>query len=210
MRKLLIIPIWLLAAFSTLSIALFLQKYRADFLIHAKIEETLTVIQNSQKKASYQLYASMPDKVLGTNTFTKSSVKSKNPVPEIVEKYLKKHKSPMADYSDKLIAATQQYNLDPLLLVAIAQCESNLGKKMPSSDCYNPFGWGIHSRGTLCFASWEEGFEKVAKGLAEKYFAKGYQSPEKIMKKYTPLSLEKNGSWAKCVNQSLSQLETLE
>lgn len=209
MRKLLIIPIWLLATCATLIISLFLQKYRTNFLTFQKTKEALAIIQDSQKNASYQLYASMPNKVLGTNTYADFSVKSKNPIPTIVKNYLKRYNSPMVNHTDELITAAERYNLDPLLLVAIAQCESNLGRKMPTDDCYNPFGWGIHSRGTLCFNSWAEGFEKVAKGLAEKYFAKGYQSPEEIMKKYTPLALEKNGSWAKCINQFLNELKTI-
>lgn len=209
MRRLITLFIWSLTTISTLTITLFLQKHRADFLTYQKTKEALAMVQEAQKGASYQLYTSMPGEVLGTNSYTDFSVHSQNPIPEIIKNYLEKHKSPMADHSDQLIAAAEKHNLDPLFLVAVAQCESNLGKKMPSPDCYNPFGWGIHSEGTLCFESWEESFQKVSKGLAEKYFDKGYQTPEQIMKKYTPLSLEKNGSWAKCINQFLAQLQTL-
>jgi len=185
-----------------------LQKYRGNFLAYQQAQKALTAIEASQKATSYQLYASTPNKVLGTNT--SSDIKAENPTPEIIKTYLKTHNSPMLEAADSLLETAEKYNLDPLFLIAIAQCESNLGKKMPAPDCYNPFGWGIHSEGTLCFKSWEEGFEKVVKGLSEKYFGKGYETPEQIMAKYTPQALEKNGSWAKCINQFLAELRSLE
>jgi len=208
MRKIIILPIWFFATISTLVISLFLQKYRGNFLAYQQAQEALLAIEASQKAASYQLYASTPNKVLGTNTSI--DIKAENPTPEIIKTYLEAHNSPMLEAVDSLLETAEKYNIDPLFLIAIAQCESNLGKKMPSPDCYNPFGWGIHSEGTLCFESWEEGFEKVVKGLSEKYFGKGYETPEEIMAKYTPQALEKNGSWAKCVNQFLAELRALQ
>ena len=116
----------------------------------------------------------------------------------------------MVDESDKLIAAARKNQLDPLLLVAIAQCESNLGKKMPV-DCHNPFGWGIHSAGTLCFDSWEEGFEKVASGLRKQYVDKGLVTPDEIMTKYNYDSWkDREGSWGKCVKSFLEDLQYAE
>lgn len=100
----------------------------------------------------------------------------------------------------------RSYQIDPLLGLAIAECESNLGTKMPP-DCYNPFGLGIHSRGTLCFNSWEEGFEAEAKFLRNQYFSKGVTAPEDIMITYTPPALEKEGSWAKCINHFLDKFQ---
>lgn len=122
---------------------------------------------------------------------------------EILYSYLEKYNSPLLAYTDYLIAASERYNLDFRLLVAIAQQESNLCKKAPE-DSHNCWGWGIHSKGTLRFASYPEAIEVVAKGLREEYLDKGYQTPEEIMKKYTPLS---NGSWAAGVHQFLAEME---
>ena len=113
----------------------------------------------------------------------------------------------MVDEANTLVETARKYNLDPFLLVAIAQCESNLGKKMPP-ECYNPFGWGIHSAGTLCFTDWKEGFERVSQGLREKYLDKGLTDPHEIMLKYNLNSVQNaGGSWAKCVEKFLAEIE---
>ena len=67
-------------------------------------------------------------KVLGATVF---NITSEDAVPVLVEEYLQEHDSPMLDTSEALVESARKYDLDPLLLVAIAQCESNLGKKMP-------------------------------------------------------------------------------
>lgn len=150
--------------------------------------------------ASSQLYASLPQE----NGQILGAFQNADSRTLIIQKYLLKYKSPMAPFAGFIVQTSDKYGLDWRLLVAIAQQESNLGKRIPP-DSHNAWGYGIHSRGTLKFASWEEGIETVAKGLKEKYLDKGYRTTEEIMSKYTPLS---NGSWAHGVNQFLAQLET--
>ena len=203
MKRFLIILVWFPITIVTLFATLSLQNFRYHFSIREEAASSLNKLINGWKAPeSYQLYGSLP-KVLGASTF---SITSEDAVPVFIKDYLIKHHSPMAPYADGLILAARENGLDPLLLLAIAQCESNLGKKMPSG-CNNPFGWGIHSQGTLCFANWQTGFDTVAKGLREKYLDHGMDSPEEIMVRYTPLALEKEGSWAKCVNYFLSRFE---
>lgn len=146
-----------------------------------------------------QLYAALPmdsGEVLG-------SLVTADARPIIIREYLNKYNSPLMPFADLIISVSDKYNLDWRLLVAIAQQESNLGKKIPEGT-YNAWGWGIHSRGTLGFSSWEEAIETVARGIKEDYVEKGYTTPEEIMSKYTPLS---DGSWAFGVSQFLDELE---
>ncbi|MBI4032926.1 MAG: hypothetical protein HY377_00175 [Candidatus Blackburnbacteria bacterium] len=146
-----------------------------------------------------QIYSSLTDtsgEVLGSAT-------SADARGEIVRLYLEKYNSPLRPYAQTLVEAAEKYNLDFRLLVAIAQQESNLCKKIPS-DSYNCWGWGIHSQGTLRFESYAEAIEAVARGLREDYFDKGYTTPEEIMSKYTPLS---PGTWALGVHQFLAEME---
>jgi len=118
--------------------------------------------------------------------------------------YLKHYNSPLLPYTDTILSSGRKYNVDPRLIVAIAQQESNLGKTSPE-DCYNAWGWGIHASGTTCFGSWNEAIETVTKGLAKSYCAKGLcDDPCEMMKKYTPKS---NGSWCFGVNQFLGEME---
>lgn len=129
---------------------------------------------------------------------------SKDSTPIIIKNYLSHFKSPLVYYSDKIIEEAAKYKIAPQLIVAIAQQESNLGKASPEG-CFNAWGWGIHARGTTCFANWNEAIEVVTKGIAQKYCAKGYcEDPCVMMQKYTPKS---NGSWCAGIKQFLAELE---
>ncbi len=122
--------------------------------------------------------------------------------PLIIKEYLSSYNSPLTPYADYIFTISQQYGLDYRLLVAIAQQESNLCKKIPDNS-HNCWGWGINSRGTLRFSSYEEAILAVAKGIKEKYIDEGLDTPEQIMAKYTPLS---NGSWAFGVRQFMDEM----
>jgi len=208
MKKLLLVFFWVPAAIISLVVSL---------QVYAGYNDVLDVkIADEKTKISPALpyYGSVP-KILGEQAPNAFYVQSRDIIPRLIELYLRKNKSPMLDSYQDLIAAAQEYGLDPIFMVSIAQCESNLGKKMPHKDsddpyaCHNPFGWGIHSEGTLCFDSWQAGYRAVAEGLRKKYLNQGYASTEEIMIKYTPPALEKQGSWAKCVNHFIEDLNEL-
>ncbi len=153
----------------------------------------------SQYSPSTQLFASVPPvigEVLGT-------ISTGDARPVIVEKYLKKHQSPLLPYANSLLAAAEKYDVDYRLIVAIAQCESNLCKRSPPGS-YNC--WGFEN-GETKFLSWEQALNQVAKTLREGYLDKGLKTPEEIMPKYAPPSVDKGGPWAKCVNQFINELE---
>lgn len=146
-----------------------------------------------------QVYASLPTDLPGVS----GEIQMSDARPEIIKEYLVKYNSPLIPFAKNLVSAADKYGIDYRLTTAIAQKESNLCKIIPR-NCFNCWGWGIHSEGTLCFSSYPEGIEEVTRGLFEEYFSKGYNTVEKIMSKYTPLS---NGSWALGVNQFLSEME---
>lgn len=125
--------------------------------------------------------------------------------PILIENYFRRYGSPMQGLGPYLVETADAKGVDPYLVVAIAQQESNLGKLMPP-NCYNAWGWGIHSAGTLCFDNWQEGIDVFTTGLADKYHAYGLRTPEEIMTKYNATS--PGGAWAKGVNQFLSALES--
>lgn len=150
-------------------------------------------------QSSGQIYAALPQEtgeVLGT-------AKIEDARPIIIQKYLEKYNSPMLPYVNALLQASNKYNVDYKLIVAIAQCESNLCKRSPEGS-YNC--WGFEN-GDTHFLSWEQAFDQVAKTLREGYLNKGLTTPEQIMPKYAPPSVEKGGPWAKCVNQFIDDME---
>lgn len=164
----------------------------------ANISVAQTVDIKAPKYGS-RVYAAIPDpigKVKGAATVGDARV-------EIIRQYLEKYESPLTPYADEIVARAQDYSIDFRLLVAIAQQESNLCKKIPDNS-YNCWGWGIHSRGTLKFHSYPEAIETISRGLKDEYLNKGYATPDEIMTKYTPAS---PGSWAAGVTQFLDEME---
>jgi hypothetical protein len=124
--------------------------------------------------------------------------------PLLIKKYLGKYKSPLLPYSDLIFKLSQTYGFDYYWMVAIAQQESNLCKKIPDNS-YNCWGYGINSAGTLKFDNYELALKSFAEYLKREYFDKGLNTPELIMKKYCPHS---NGSWAYGVNKFIGEIES--
>lgn len=147
-----------------------------------------------------QIFASLPDAHPGITG--KAEVSSAR--VEIIKQYLREYESPLYDYSELLVKTSEEYGLDFRLLTAIAQQESNLCKRIPEGT-HNCWGWGIHSRGTLGFESYEQAIETVSQGLKDAYVDQGFSSPEEIMSKYTPHSPE--GAWARGVTQFLDEMK---
>ena len=145
------------------------------------------------------MYAALP-KVLGSSS---SNLQSSDARPEIIKRYLKKYQSPLLPYAEEIVGLSDENNLDFRLIVAIAQCESNVCKKIPEGS-YNC--WGFEN-GATKFSSWNHALSRVAKTLKEGYIDKGLVTPEQIMPKYAPPSVAKGGPWAKAVNQFFSDLE---
>lgn len=135
----------------------------------------------------------------------KTALAKEDARPLVINKYLARYGSPLAGMGDYIVKVSDRFNLDPYLVVAIAQQESNLGKITPP-NCHNAWGWGIHSAGTLCFDSWNEGINTFIEGMADKYLAYGLRTPEQIMTKYNAAS--PGGAWAKGVNQFLVELQS--
>jgi hypothetical protein len=139
-----------------------------------------------------------------SNTST-ISVGTSDTRTELIRNYFEYYKSPLAPLSNYIVQISDKYGIDYRLIPAIAQQESNLCKVIPNGT-YNCWGWGIHSKGTLGFTSYEEAIEAVSKGLKEEYIDKGLVNPEEIMSKYTPMS---QGSWAFGVSHFMEEMENV-
>lgn len=124
--------------------------------------------------------------------------------PMLIRKYLEKYNSPLVPYADLIFELSESYGYEYYWIVAIAQQESNLCKKVPE-ESHNCWGYGIHKKGTLKFDSYELALRSYAEYLKVQYFDKGLNTAELIMKKYCPSS---NGSWANGVNQFIEELKS--
>jgi len=124
----------------------------------------------------------------------------------IVTNYLKRYNSPLTPFARHLVEIADKYSLDYRLLPAIAQQESNLCKKIPENS-YNCWGYGIYGDKVTRFENYSQAIDTVARGLKKNYIDLGLTTPDQIMHKYTPPSVEIGGPWAKGVNQFLAELE---
>ena len=151
---------------------------------------------------SSQLATQPTGKVKGLQTIVEYS----DARATLIARFLERYQSPLKPYDhfgEFFVKLADTNGMDFRLLPAIAMQESNLCKVIPQGS-YNCLGFGIHSRGTLTFESYEANFERAARELKANYLDKGLTTPELIMTKYTPGS---NGSWADSVNQWMREME---
>lgn len=193
MKSLIIVLSWALATGSTLALTL------ATYTHLSQITKPSLRPKIAYNQTENITSRSVLPEVLGAFTY---SIKTDDAIPEIIKKYLKKYDSPLLSYADYIVTVSRDHYLDPRLIIAIAQQESNLCKKIPD-DSHNCWGWGIHSQGTLKFSNYQEAIDAVITGLTDNYLRKGLSTPQEIMGIYTPLS---DGSWAKGVQQFLDEM----
>ena len=153
----------------------------------------------SLSQTSVRIYAPLPPKIASVS----SEVGSGEARPEILRQYLTFYKSPLSPHADLIIETADKYGLDYRLITAIAQQESGLCKIIPAGT-FNCWGWGITGVNSISFKSYQDGIEKVSKGLKENYINKGYVLISDIMSKYTPYS---DGSWANGVTSAMNNLQ---
>ena len=146
-----------------------------------------------------KVYASLPSNTASIY----EHIISADARPEIIRNYLKVNKSPLEPHAEYIVKVSDKYSLDFRLITAIAQKESGLCRVIPP-ESYNCWGWGIHSKGTLRFSSFEEGIETVSKGIKLNYVDKGFVTVEEIMKKYAHPD---STTWADGVNMYIKQME---
>lgn len=144
-------------------------------------------------------FAALPS---AENVFSDNIV-AKDARTEIVRQFFERYKSPLEPFAQNIVENADKNGLDYRLLPAIAMQESNLCKKI-ILDSYNCWGFGIYGKKVTRFSNYEEAIDTVSKTLAKHYTGIGLNTPEEIMRKYTPSS---NGSWAYSVNYFMNELQ---
>lgn len=122
---------------------------------------------------------------------------------EILREYFSKHRSPLEEYAEYVVETADFYGLDYRLIPAIAMQESNLCKKIPSNS-YNCWGFGIYGNKVKRFESYTEAIDTVTRTLARDYKSAGLESPEEIMRRYTPAN---TNNWAGNVALFMEKLQ---
>ena len=191
---------WYLAAVLTLTFSLLL-------LVYLSFPQTVPTPKGTHYQA--RLNRAQAYKALPLNTPTGNALEIEIGMGDgralIVDDFLESRRSPLNGLGDEFVKAADRYGLDFRLLPAIAIQESGGGKVMPNNS-YNPFGYGIYGGKVMRFVSFEEAIGKVAQGLKRDYIDQGLKTPDEIMPKYAPPSLQKGGAWAIGVSALMEQL----
>ncbi|MDO8488430.1 MAG: hypothetical protein Q7S31_03965 [bacterium] len=160
------------------------------------------VVEPRVLAAATQVYGYEP----GDNSSISAQATADDARALIIRNYLVGYKSPLEPFAQDIVTIADKYSMDPNLLVAIAQQESNLCKRIPL-DSHNCWGFGIYGDKVTRFDSYPQAIETVASTLKTKYIDDGLDTPEKIMARYTPPSVEIGGPWAIGVRQFMEELQ---
>lgn len=87
---------------------------------------------------------------------------------EILQLYLERYNSPLADHAKTFIQQADANNLDWKLVAAIAGLESGYGIQIPGGS-YNAWGFGIYGNHVRYFTSWDDGITTVSTALRTDY-----------------------------------------
>lgn len=126
----------------------------------------------------------------------------------LLEAFLKKFDSPMAPFAGLIVKEADRTGVDFRLVVAIAMCESNLGKKMPKKDEFNAWGIAVYTGQNQgkAFDSWPHAIEWVSTYIKTKYYDRGITDLLEIGAIWAPPSVANGNSWANCVEKFQSRI----
>lgn len=146
------------------------------------------------------VFASLPE----VDYQSQASFQTADARPEILRQYLAKYKSELEPYAEFIVYLSDQNNFDYRWLVAIAQQESNLCKRIPVNS-HNCWGWGIYGDKVTRFDTYEEALLTIAPKFKETFLKEEHaKDPYIVMQKYTPPS---DGSWAAAITHFFKELE---
>ena len=169
------------------------------FLLHQHSNISGKVLGASTQNVDYR---AIPERSLTTEV----TVSASEARVDVLRQFLGRYGSPLEEYSKYIVEVSDRYSLDYRLLPAIAMQESTLCKKAPAAS-YNCWGFGIYGDKVTRFASYPQALDIVAATLKKKYIDQGLNTPEEIMVRYTPPSVEKGGAWASGIHQFLGELQ---
>lgn len=121
----------------------------------------------------------------------------------LLENFLTKYGSPMAPFAYKIVEEADANGLDFRLVPAIAMCESNLGKRLPSKNSFNAYGIAVYT-GQIhgkTFANWEESISWVSSYIRTSYYEKGIKNLSQIGAIWAPPTEANGGAWSRCVSE---------
>lgn len=164
------------------------------FLVLFVVSATLNIVSGNREKEVVEGFSQENEEKLREDKV------------EALENFFGYFNSPLVENAGTFVDVANKYGLDYKLLPAIACMESSCGIKLIEGS-YNPFGWGIYGKNAIYFDSYDQAIETVAKGISEKYVARGLDTPEKIAPVYTPPN---SINWRNGVNFFIGKISAYE
>jgi hypothetical protein len=160
------------------------------------------IIINSPVTSQVQLLSDR-----GTGKILGASIEAGDGRLDLLNKFMQD--SPMLPYAQLIITEADKYHMDYRIVPAIAMCESNLGKHIPSSDSYNAWGIAVYTgqQNGAKFANWEQAIIWVNKYLFNKFIGQKIVDVKDIGAIWAPPSVEKGHSWANCVESFIRKIQ---
>lgn len=156
----------------------------------------------------YQIYNSLPS----SSTNNESVVIFTDARENFISKYLQKYDSPFKTSASQILMSSDAQKTERFpdlwrYILAIGQCESNLGKRIPKGS-FNAWGLGVvtGANSGLSFDNWNSAIDYEAKFL-RKLISQNRLNPEQWAEVYAPPSLKTDHSWSKCVNHFLDEIQ---
>jgi len=129
----------------------------------------------------------------------------------LVKNFITKNnaESPFLTHTDTIVNEADKNKIDFRLVPAIAMCESNLGKRIPSSDSFNAWGIAVFTgqNNGKKFNDWPHAINWVSSYIREKFFDKGITDLREIGAIWAPPSVEKDYSWTRCVEGFMEEMQ---
>ncbi len=200
MRKLIVVSAFILST----PLVILLLFISLSYGVSGNNREALTFLSSS---SAYRLFKSIPS--FGSDQVVIGTKLGKDARSALVRRFFKNYNSPLEKLSDYIVLQADTYAIDYRLIPAISMQESTGCKFIPDNS-YNCWGYGIYGDKVLRFASYEEGIERVSRGLRNDYYNHGLDTPMQIMAKYTPPSISLGGPWAHGVYYFFNEIENPE
>jgi hypothetical protein len=198
LRKFLLVGLWTPLCLTFFTFNLMRLKMPEREMAITKVEHVAAVPLSDNISRSYSIHTG---KVLG------ASVVAGDARLKLLESFMSG--TPLFPYAGKIIELADTYQIDYRLVPAIGMCESNLGKRIPSSDSYNAFGIAVYTgqQTGAKFENWNKALEWVFEFIDTRYISRNIIDLKQIGASWAPPSLEKDNSWANCVEKFMRSIE---
>lgn len=197
-----------------LTFQLFILSGEGKYSAKADSDELMD-INLSAKKHQAEIHFSLQD-------FEQSYMFQNDQRAVMLDEYFASINSPLNGVGHVFIEEAEKYGFDWKFLPSLAMQESSGAKSMTANEHKNPFGWGFNddknknNESVYNMPSFEESIRTVAFWINNSYIQQGLETPEEIVTKYNPGSVQRaggmpeNSEWVRGIRFFYDKFESFE